>query len=91
MTSWPSVGVLSDETVPSASHPAVTPADVTPFQVLLVVWTPRHTRRHGEAAPAFVSMIDGSRYRGSRYAPPVPVFSISAARQATTSTYASRS
>jgi hypothetical protein len=36
-------------------------------------------------------MIDGSRYRGSRYAPPVPVFSISAARQATTSTYAWRS
>ncbi len=85
MTKAPRVGVPSVAVAPSAVHTAVAPADVTPFHVFAVVVTFRHTRRHGFADPAFVSMMLLSSTSGSKYWPPVPVSSIRAARQTITS------
>ena len=61
------------------------PALVTPFHDFEVVTTLRHTRRHGFADPALVSMMLLSSTSGRRYWPPVPVSSISAARETITS------
>src|SRR5438309_9687977 len=63
------VGVLSVTIVPSASHAAFTPAEFTPFRVLLVVVLTLLIRRHGFALEALVRMIVGSRMNGRRYPP----------------------
>src|SRR5215468_1662017 len=75
------VGELSVTMVPSASHAALTPAELTPFHVLDVVCLTLLIRRHGFAEEAFVRMIVGSSTNGSRY-PPLARVSDSAAREA---------
>src|SRR5712675_2069661 len=55
----PTVGVASANTDASPTICAVTPAELTPFQVLLVVCTTLETRRHGLALDEFVRMIVG--------------------------------
>ena len=58
-TTFPTVGVVSPVIVPSVSHAAVTPAEVTPFHVLLVVCLTLLIRRHGFAEPVLVRMMVG--------------------------------
>ena len=53
------VGELSETIVPSVSHAALTPAEFTPFHVLLVVVLTLLIRRHGFADDAFVRMMVG--------------------------------
>ena len=57
---WPTVGEVSAVAVPSASHAAVTPAELTPCQALDVVVTPRLILRHGFAEPALVRTMLGA-------------------------------
>jgi len=45
--------------VASDSIAALTPAELTPIHVLLVVWTDRLMRRHGFADDALVRMMVG--------------------------------
>jgi hypothetical protein len=54
------VGVLSADSIPSASQAAVKPAELTPFQSLVVVCLMLAQALQGFAEPAFVSMIAGS-------------------------------
>jgi hypothetical protein len=56
---FPTVGDWSPDAVPSASHAAVTPADVTPFHVLLVVVLTFEIRRYGFALALFVRTMVG--------------------------------
>jgi hypothetical protein len=63
----PTVGVPSVTIVPSVSHAALTPAELTPFHVLDVVVLTLLIRRHGLALEAFVRMIVGSSTNGRRY------------------------
>ena len=77
------VGVASAESHPRPATAQLPPSQATPFQAELVVCTTRQYFRHGLAAPAFVRITVGSRYSGSQYVPPVPVFSISVARKIT--------
>jgi hypothetical protein len=58
---FPTVGVLSGTSVFSASHPAETPALVTPFHVFATVCLLLPIRRQGFALPVFVMTIVGSR------------------------------
>jgi hypothetical protein len=64
---FPTVGVESLAIVPSVIQEAVTPAEFTPFHVLLVVCLTLEIRRHGFAELAFVRMIVGSSTNGRRY------------------------
>src|SRR5260221_6068861 len=75
----PTVGELSVAVAPSASHAAVTPAEFTPFQVLLVVCLMLLILRHGFALDAFVNIMVGSRTNGSK-SPPADSVSDSARR-----------
>ena len=59
----------------------MTPADVTPFHVFLVVVLTLLIRRYGFALALFVSTIVGSSTNGSRY-PPDATPRFSAARVA---------
>src|SRR6266566_3794406 len=79
MTMFATVGVASANTDASPIICAVTPAELTPFHVLLVVVTTREIRRHGLALDEFVRMIVGSSTNGSRY-PPLARVRDSAAR-----------
>src|SRR5690348_9434075 len=54
------VGVLSVTIVPSASHAAFTPAELTPFHVFEVVCFTLLMRRHGFAEEALVRMMVGA-------------------------------
>src|SRR6185437_2254176 len=68
-TTLPTVRAWSTTIVASASHAAVTPAELTPFHVLDVVVLTLEIRRHGFAEPELVRMIVGSSTNGSRYPP----------------------
>jgi len=81
-TSAPMLGVASDTGAASAAHTAVTPAEVTPFQVLLVPMTVRASRRCGAATPALVRMIVSSNCKGRANAPVAPDDSAKLARTA---------
>src|ERR1017187_1450309 len=87
ITMFPTVGDASTAATPSASHAAVTPADVTPFHVLLVVVLTLLTRRYGFALALFVSTIVGSSTNGRRY-PPDATPRFSAARATMSSGFA---
>src|SRR6185312_11368169 len=54
ITMLPTVGDWSPDAVPSASHAAVTPAEVTPFHVFEVVVLTLEIRRYGLAEALFV-------------------------------------
>src|SRR5262252_8040250 len=78
-TTLATVGEPSVTIVASASHAALTPAELTPFHVEEVVCLMLLMRRHGFADPAFVRMIVGSSTNGRRY-PPLALVRVSAAR-----------
>ena len=67
--------MLSLETAPSPSHAAVAPLEVTVLYVLLVVILIVDSCRHGFACPALISLMSGSRTRGSAQ-PIEPVASV---------------
>src|SRR6185437_8907892 len=78
-TTFPTVSAWSTTIVASASHAAVTPAELTPFHVLLVVVLTLLMRRQGLALPEFVKIMVGSSTKGRRY-PPFALVRVSDAR-----------
>src|SRR5882724_2069755 len=78
MTMFATVGVASANTDASPIICAVTPAEFTPFHVLLVVVTTREIRRHGLALDELVRMMVGAllltpgRARGWSFLPASP-------------------
>jgi hypothetical protein len=67
MTGWVNVGDASAASVPSPSHSAVTPADVTPFHVSVAICFCVEIARIGSAMPELVRMTVGSSVNGTRY------------------------